>query len=93
VEAPIKECVRFMLNHIKEQWAENAALKTILRVHRDPQTRAEWEFSHEATDDKPEPKKEIDNKFDPHIEKIMKALEDQEAVLTLLPTPTKGLPN
>jgi hypothetical protein len=50
-------------------------------------------ISHEATDDKPEAKKEIDNKFDPHIEKIMKALEDQEAVLTLLRTPTKGLPN
>jgi hypothetical protein len=40
-----------------------------------------------------EPKAEIDDKFDPHIEKIMRALEDQEAVLTLPRTPTKGLPN
>jgi hypothetical protein len=38
-------------------------------------------------------KAEIDDKFDPHIEKIMRALEDQEAVLTLPRTPTKGLPN
>jgi len=93
MEAPIKEYVRFMLDHIKEQWAENAALKTILRVHRDPQTRVEWEFHMKQLIDNPGLKKEIDDKFDPHIEKIMKALEDQEAVLTLLRTPTKGLPN
>jgi hypothetical protein len=38
-------------------------------------------------------KAEIDDRFDPHIEKIMRALEDQEAVLTLPRTPTKRLPN
>jgi hypothetical protein len=40
-----------------------------------------------------EVKAEIDDTFDPHIEKIMRAREDQEAVLTLPRTPTKGLPN
>ena len=41
----------------------------------------------------PEPKKELDAKFDPHIEKILQALENREAFAALLRSPTKGLPN
>ena len=93
MEVLTKEYVRFMLNHIKELWAENAALKAIFKAHRDLQTRAEWESHLKSLMENPQLKKEIDDKFDPHIEKIMKALDDQEGVAALLRTPTKGLPN
>ena len=92
MEIPTREYVRFMLNHIKELWAENASLRTLLRTHPDPKTRAEWESHLKLLSQQPEIQSEIDAKFDPHIEKIMKALDDQEAILALLRTPTKGLP-
>ena len=93
MEEHAKEYVRFILNHVKELWAENEAMKSIFRAHRDPQTRAEWESYLKALLERPDLKQKMDDKFDPHIEKILKALDDQEAVLALLRTPTKGLPN
>lgn len=93
MESSTKEYVRFILNHIKQLWAENEALKTSIKSHRDPQTRLELQSVVQQLLDNPDLKKEMDDKFDPHIAKIMKALDDQEAFSALLRTPTKGLPH
>ena len=93
MESATKEYVRFVLNHIKQLWAENEALKTAIKSHRDPQTRIELQSVVQQLLENPDLKKEMEKKFDPHIEKIMKALDDQEAFSALLRTPTKGLPN
>jgi len=93
MEESAKEYIRLLLNHIKELYCENEALKALFRTSPMPSLREQWKSALTLLMQAPEHRQVIDAKFDPHIEKIMRALDDQEAVASLLRTPTKGLPN
>jgi hypothetical protein len=93
VEGTTRDYILFLMNYIKNLDAENNALKSLLMTHPDEQTRVQWRFRFQSLLDDPECKAIVDAKFDPHIETILKALDDREAFAALLQTPTKGLPN
>jgi len=93
MEATTRDYILFLMKYIKNLDAENMALKSLLMSHPDSRTRLGWESRLQELMDDPTCKRAIDAKFDPHIDKIMKALDDREAFAALLRTPTKGLPN
>ncbi len=93
MEDSTKEYVRYLLIRLKELYGENEALKSLFRTSPTQGLRQHWESALARVLQDPEARQALDAKFDPHIEKIMKAFEDEEAISTLLRTPTKGLPN
>ena len=93
MEIETKEYVRHLLNLVKELNGEIYALQTLIHRSSDRDLRINWEVRLKQLLAEPEPKKELDAKFDPHIDKILRTLEDREAFASLLRTPTKGLPN
>ena len=93
MEAETKEYVRFLLNLVKELYGQIYGLRTLIHISSDQDLRINWEVNLARLLAEPEPKKELDAKFDPHIDKILRTLEDREAFAALLRTPTKGLPN
>jgi hypothetical protein len=88
-----KEYVRYLLIRLKELYGENEALKSLFRTSPNESLRQQWESALAQVLQEPVARQALDAKFDPHIEKIMRALEDQEAISALLQSPTKGLPN
>src|SRR5579864_204133 len=93
MEPETKEYVRFLLSLVKELYGKIYGLQTLIEISSDTDLRLNWEVNLAMLLQEPEPKKELDAKFDPHIEKILQALENQEVFAALLQTPTKGLPN
>ena len=93
MEAETKFYIRFLLTYTRELFTQNVGMSTLLKTHPDARTRETWEAHLKELLEQPEVKQEIAAKFDPHLDKIMKALEDSEAFAALLRTPTKGLPN
>jgi hypothetical protein len=93
MEAQTKEYVRALLNLVKELYAKFYGLQTLIHISSDQNLRINWESDLAQLLLEPEPKKELDAKFDPQIEQILRILEDQEGVAALLRTPTKGLPS
>ena len=93
MEPATQEYVRFLLNLVKGLYGQIYALETLIKISSDPDLRSNCQAHMTQLLAEPGPKKALDDKFDPHIEKILKALGDQEAFAALLRTPTKGLPN
>jgi|ERR1700757_664802 hypothetical protein len=92
MEDSTKEYIRLLLNYAKELYAENQALKFILRNARSPEVRSDWEPALVLLLQSLEARQAIDAKFDPHIATIMQTLDDREAFATLLQSASKGLP-
>jgi hypothetical protein len=93
MEDATRDYIRSLLQRIKVLYGENSALKALLQTIPLQSLRDTWERAFHEILELPSTQKELDAKFDEHIEKIMRSLEDQEAIAALLRTPTKGLPN
>lgn len=93
MEAETREYIRYLLELIKGLYGKIYSLQALLQSCNDPDMKAKWESRLAELLEMPEPKAALDGKFDSHIAKILKTLEDQEAFAVLLRTPTKGLPN
>jgi hypothetical protein len=93
MEEQTKEYVRSLLSIIKSLYAENYALKAMNQASPIAAIRETWEESLKAILEMPETQTEVDNRFDQQIEKIMRLLDDQDAIALLLKMPAKGLPS
>lgn len=93
MEQQTKEYVRSLLLIIKSLYAENYALRAMNQASAIPAIRKTWEEMLKKILEMPETQEELDNRFDPQINKIMQLLDDQEAIAALLKMPTKGLPS
>ena len=93
MERQTKEYVRSLLSIIKGLYAENYALKAMNQASPIPAIRETWEQTLKEILEMPETQTEVDSRFDPQIETIMRLLDDQDAIATLLKMPAKGLPS
>src|SRR5262249_21317175 len=93
MEQQTKDYIRALLVLIKNLYGENYALRAMNQASPIAAIRDSWEQSLKQVLELPETQKEIDDRFDPQIEKIMRLLDDHEAVADLLRAPAKGLPN
>lgn len=88
-----EDYIYYLLTKIKELYAENIAFRTMNQTCSIPGIRNTWEETLKSLLENPGGRKELDAKFDPHIQKIMQSLSEREAFAALLRSPTKGLPS
>ena len=93
VQPETREYIHHLLTLVKELYGQIYGLQILIRISSDADLRINWEANLAQLLAEPEPKRELDAKFDPHIAKILHALENQAAFAALLRSPTKGLPN
>jgi hypothetical protein len=93
MEQQTKDYIRALLSLIKNLYAENYTLRAMNQASPFSLTRETWQQSLKDILEMPDTQREIDERFDPVIEKIMQLLDDQEAVAGLVQMPGHGLPN
>ena len=93
MEQETRDYIHTLLLKIKELAFENMTLQSVIDSYPNPEFRQYCHNLSKALLESPAHRGAFDATFDPHIERIMRTIENLEGLVTLLKSPTKGLPN